>query len=176
MIISDYHLWNYALFSRVARCSSRVADVSRRSGDSEYCRSPRRNVTHSVRHVRALHAGPRPRCSQKWIIADRGMDYKARRRYTAVADVLGLNNDYPHDIQMYDVPPVGEMSMEEFQELGLDRLKGNLLGPSLSLFKFNLMLDDLFPCSATDGGDDELQRRPENVGGSQESLWRFSEI
>lgn len=55
------------------------------------------------------------------------MDYKARRRYTAVTDVSGLNNDYPHDIQMYDVPPVGEMSLEEFQELGFDRLKGNLL-------------------------------------------------
>lgn len=49
------------------------------------------------------------------------MEYKARRRYTAVADVVG--NDYPHDIQMYDVSPVGEMSLEEFQELGFDRLK-----------------------------------------------------
>ncbi|XP_071579342.1 DNA primase large subunit [Temnothorax nylanderi] len=51
------------------------------------------------------------------------MEYKARRRYTAVTDVSGLSNDYPHDIQMYDVPPVGEMSLEEFQELGFDRLK-----------------------------------------------------
>ncbi|KYN04187.1 PREDICTED: DNA primase large subunit-like [Cyphomyrmex costatus] len=51
------------------------------------------------------------------------MDYKARRRYTAVADVNELNNDYPHDIQIYDVPPVGEISLEEFQELGFDRLK-----------------------------------------------------
>ena len=55
------------------------------------------------------------------------MDYKARRRYTAVADVNDVNNDYPHDIQMYDVPPVGEISLEEFQELGFDRLKGSLL-------------------------------------------------
>ncbi|XP_028050252.1 DNA primase large subunit [Monomorium pharaonis] len=51
------------------------------------------------------------------------MDYKTRRRHTAVADVNGLNNDYPYDIQMYDVPPIGEMSLEEFQELGFDRLK-----------------------------------------------------
>ncbi|KAG5311816.1 PRI2 primase, partial [Acromyrmex insinuator] len=51
------------------------------------------------------------------------MDYKARRRYTAVTDVNDVNNDYPHDIQMYDVPPVGEISLEEFQELGFDRLK-----------------------------------------------------
>ena len=55
------------------------------------------------------------------------MDYKARRRYTAVTDVNDVNNDYPHDIQMYDVPPVGEISLEEFQELGFDRLKGSLL-------------------------------------------------
>ncbi|CAL1680464.1 unnamed protein product [Lasius platythorax] len=50
------------------------------------------------------------------------MDYKARRRHT-VADTNGRENDYPHDIQMYDVPPMGEMSLEEFQELGFDRLK-----------------------------------------------------
>ncbi|XP_011873303.1 PREDICTED: DNA primase large subunit-like [Vollenhovia emeryi] len=51
------------------------------------------------------------------------MDYKARRRYTSVVDANGLDNDYPNDIQMYDVPPLGEMSLEEFQELGFDRLK-----------------------------------------------------
>ncbi|EZA50490.1 hypothetical protein DMN91_009628 [Ooceraea biroi] len=52
------------------------------------------------------------------------MEYKARQstRYTSVADTTSVN-DYPQDIQMYDVPPVGEMSLEEFQELGFDRLK-----------------------------------------------------
>lgn len=65
------------------------------------------------------------------------MDYKARRRYTAVTDANDLNNDYPHDIQMYDVPPVGEMSLEEFQELGFDRLKGNLLRSSALLYLIN---------------------------------------
>ncbi|XP_011644831.1 DNA primase large subunit-like [Pogonomyrmex barbatus] len=50
------------------------------------------------------------------------MDYKARRRYTAVVET-SFNNDYPHDIQMYDVPPAGEISLEEFNELGFDRLK-----------------------------------------------------
>ncbi|KAL6423408.1 hypothetical protein ACFW04_010180 [Cataglyphis niger] len=49
------------------------------------------------------------------------MDYKTRKRHTTVTDAH--ENDYPHDIQMYDVPPVGEMSLEEFQELGFDRLK-----------------------------------------------------
>jgi len=28
---------------------------------------------------------------------------------------------------MYDVPPVGEVSLEEFQQLGFDRLKGKTL-------------------------------------------------
>ncbi|XP_012053963.1 PREDICTED: LOW QUALITY PROTEIN: DNA primase large subunit-like [Atta cephalotes] len=51
------------------------------------------------------------------------MDYKARRRYTAVADVNDADVNYSHDIQIYDVPPVGEISLEEFQELGFDRLK-----------------------------------------------------
>lgn len=54
------------------------------------------------------------------------MDYKARRRHT-VADTNGPENDYPHDIQMYDIPPMGEMSLEEFQELGFDRLKGDYI-------------------------------------------------
>jgi len=55
------------------------------------------------------------------------MDYKARRRYTAIADVNDADVNYSHDIQIYDVPPVGEISLEEFQELGFDRLKGSLL-------------------------------------------------
>lgn len=52
------------------------------------------------------------------------MDYKPRRRYTNVVDTDSCKNEYPQDIQMYDVPPMGEMSLEEFQELGFDRLKG----------------------------------------------------
>jgi len=52
------------------------------------------------------------------------MEYKARQRYASVTDTANFVNDYHQDIQMYDVPPVGEMSLEEFQELGFDRLKG----------------------------------------------------
>jgi len=51
------------------------------------------------------------------------MEYKARQRYS-VTDTTSLVNDYHQDIQMYDVPPLGEMTLEEFQELGFDRLKG----------------------------------------------------
>ncbi|KAL0116787.1 hypothetical protein PUN28_010005 [Cardiocondyla obscurior] len=51
------------------------------------------------------------------------MDYQARRRYTAVVDVKDLNSEYPYDMQIYNIPPTGELSLEEFQELGFDRLK-----------------------------------------------------
>lgn len=84
------------------------------------------------------------------------MDYKARRRYTAVADANSLNNDYPHDIQMYDVPPVGEISLEEFQKLGFDRLKGNLLEFSACLYSVIDVVIAYLCCSVTAGGNDEL--------------------
>lgn len=52
------------------------------------------------------------------------MDYKTRRRHTAIVETNDFKDNYPYDIQMYDVPPMGEMSLEDFQELGFDRLKG----------------------------------------------------
>lgn len=52
------------------------------------------------------------------------MDYKAPRRHTAALETTDFKDSYPHDIQMYDIPPIGEMSLEDFHELGFDRLKG----------------------------------------------------
>lgn len=63
------------------------------------------------------------------------MDYKARRRHTTVLETSDLKDNYPHDIQIYDVPPMGEMSLEDFQELGFDRLKG-ILYILYIIFKF----------------------------------------
>ncbi|XP_014484671.1 PREDICTED: DNA primase large subunit-like [Dinoponera quadriceps] len=51
------------------------------------------------------------------------MDYKTHRRHTAIVETTDFKDNYPHDIQIYDEPPMGEMSLEEFQELGFDRLK-----------------------------------------------------
>ncbi|EFN75543.1 DNA primase large subunit [Harpegnathos saltator] len=51
------------------------------------------------------------------------MDYKVRCRQTIIAETSDFKDNYAHDIQMYDVPPMGEMSLEDFQELGFDRLK-----------------------------------------------------
>lgn len=71
------------------------------------------------------------------------MDYKTRKRHTTITDTNGQENDYPYDIQMYNVPPVGEMSLEEFQELGFDRLKGdfsiskNFVHARIKIIKFN---------------------------------------
>lgn len=105
------------MFLDVSHCLSRVADEARETANASH----KRDVTAHSPRARTSYLHSASLCSQKWI--DQRMDYKARRRYTAVTDVSGLN-DYPHDIQMYDVPPVGETSLEEFQELGFDRLKG----------------------------------------------------
>lgn len=110
------------------------------------------------------------------VAANQKMDYKARRRYTTVADVSDFEDNYPHDIQMYDTLPVGEMLLEEFQELGFDRLKG-ILCASLILQSPNIMMHTIdFICSTTIGRDDQLQRWSEDAGRSQESLMRFFEI
>ena len=87
------------------------------------------------------------------------MEYKARRRYTTVVDTNGHENDYPDDIQMYDVPPVGEMSLEEFQEFGFDRLKGNF---SILYLCMHAIIRIIKPnyyqlcCSITIGGNNKL--------------------
>lgn len=87
------------------------------------------------------------------------MDYKARRRHTFVTDTNAHENNYPHDIQMYDVPPVGEMSLEEFQELGFDRLKGDFsilydfAHVTVKIIKLNYC--QLY-CSITFGRDNKL--------------------
>lgn len=76
------------------------------------------------RRLRRVAVNDLPRYRLPACIHNPRMDYKARRRYTAAADADDFKDNYVHDIQIYDVPPVGEMSLEEFQELGFDRLKG----------------------------------------------------
>lgn len=33
--------------------------------------------------------------------------------------------DYPHRLNFYDVPPTAEITLEEFEQWAIDRLKGN---------------------------------------------------
>ncbi|KAG7189220.1 hypothetical protein KM043_008783 [Ampulex compressa] len=70
----------------------------------------------------------------------RAMDYTPihkRRRQTINADVNNLKEIYPCDLSMYDVPPTGEISLVEFQDLGLERLK------VLQLVEINAQRTDL---------------------------------
>lgn len=48
-------------------------------------------------------------------------------------EIQTLKTLYPHDLQIYDIPPVGEISLIEFQELSLDRLKVLRLVEGISL-------------------------------------------
>jgi DNA primase large subunit len=36
-------------------------------------------------------------------------------------------NDYPHRLSLYDVPPTQEITLEEFETWAIDRLRGNSL-------------------------------------------------
>lgn len=50
------------------------------------------------------------------------MDISRRRKATKV--VAGsLAELYPHNLQMYDVYPVSDISLTEFEELAFERLK-----------------------------------------------------
>lgn len=50
------------------------------------------------------------------------MDFKIKRKSTKSAVVEGLLEMYPHDLQMYKIPPVGDLSLQEFETLALERL------------------------------------------------------
>ncbi|XP_047355245.1 DNA primase large subunit-like isoform X2 [Vespa velutina] len=60
------------------------------------------------------------------------MDF-ALKHCTIKNEIKTLKAFYPHDLQVYDVPPSGEISLIEFQELSLDRLKVLRLVENISL-------------------------------------------
>ncbi|KAL2743463.1 DNA primase large subunit-like [Vespula maculifrons] len=60
------------------------------------------------------------------------MDF-ALKHCTIKNEIKTLKASYPHDLQVYDVPPSGEISLIEFQELSLDRLKVLRLVENISL-------------------------------------------
>lgn len=53
------------------------------------------------------------------------MDISRRRKVAKVA-AGSLIELYPHNLQMYYVPPISDISLSEFEDLALERLKGNL--------------------------------------------------
>ncbi|CAL7943762.1 unnamed protein product [Xylocopa violacea] len=50
------------------------------------------------------------------------MEYTKKRRVVANVE-SDLHDIYPHDLQIYEFPPRGEMTLEEFKQLGMERLK-----------------------------------------------------
>lgn len=53
------------------------------------------------------------------------MDYTPKRRRTTVKpEISALQEAYPHDLNLYKVPPVGQISLLEFQDLAMERQKG----------------------------------------------------
>ncbi|XP_008207104.1 DNA primase large subunit isoform X1 [Nasonia vitripennis] len=51
------------------------------------------------------------------------MDYTPKRRRTHKPEKSALLEAYPHDLQLYKVPPIGQISLVEFQDLALERQK-----------------------------------------------------
>jgi DNA primase large subunit len=54
------------------------------------------------------------------------MDYIPKEKRTIKPELNILQETYPHDLQLYKVPPTGEISLIEFQDLALERQKGVL--------------------------------------------------
>lgn len=50
------------------------------------------------------------------------MDF--RRKKVIKREIGGLSELYPHDLQLYKIPPMGNISLTEFEQLAMDRLKG----------------------------------------------------
>ena len=54
------------------------------------------------------------------------MEYTTRKRYTVKQQDNVLLELYPHDIQFYNKKPTGEVSLKDFQDLGLERKQGTI--------------------------------------------------
>lgn len=52
------------------------------------------------------------------------MDYTPKRKRANKPEKSALLEAYPHDLQLYKVPPIGQISLVEFQDLALERQKG----------------------------------------------------
>lgn len=52
------------------------------------------------------------------------MDFSRRHRTKVKPEEIALAESYPHELQMYSIPPMGEISLTEFEQLAVDRLKG----------------------------------------------------
>ncbi|CAK1549698.1 unnamed protein product [Leptosia nina] len=50
------------------------------------------------------------------------MDFKIKRKSTKTAVVGGLLESYPHDLQLYKIPPIEDIALKEFETLALERL------------------------------------------------------
>lgn len=60
-----------------------------------------------------IRSGARPELKKKRI------DHKK----TQFAKALYKENDYPHRLSLYDIPPTAEISLEEFETWAIDRLR-----------------------------------------------------
>lgn len=50
------------------------------------------------------------------------MEFKIKRKSLKTVTTGSLVDNYPHDLQMYKVPPVDDISLQEFETLALERL------------------------------------------------------
>lgn len=68
------------------------------------------------------------------------MSFVASRPRRKIYYSSKLNTEYGHSLQMYSVPPNETISLQEFEEFALERLKGTpvapvfILGPIAKLF------------------------------------------
>lgn len=53
------------------------------------------------------------------------MDFKQKKARVEVQN--GLCEKYPHDLQMYIDNPDTQITLNEFQDFAIERLKGNLI-------------------------------------------------
>lgn len=55
---------------------------------------------------------------------------KIDHKKTQFAKANYKQNDYPHRLSLYDIPPTSEISLEQFETWAIDRLRGMLSGLS----------------------------------------------
>lgn len=93
------------------------------------------------------------------------MDFSGvRRRKTVKVEAESLSKVYPHDLQMYKIPPTQEIMLSEFDDLAIERLKVLRILEQATQKGHKPLSEDWKTCIHADLKKENIKRYPRLIG------------